>query len=151
MGHQSYVLLCTETTLSNPPSRTAQIQLRRPSIKKSLDQVKFVKVERVLIYLNYAKICKRKTENCIFSRRDTQCVTVHEPLLQWGISIAPTCYYRQKSLANLLNPLNIIQCTYFPFQRAHMQFDRMRGFHIAIAMPVGVQVQSEELQRLISC
>ena len=37
MGHQSYVLLCTENTLSNPPSRTAQIKLRRPSIKKSLD------------------------------------------------------------------------------------------------------------------
>ena len=38
-GHQSYVLLCTETTFSNPPSCTAQIKLRRPSIKKSLHKL----------------------------------------------------------------------------------------------------------------
>ena len=44
MGHQSYVLLCTETTLSNPPSCTAQIQLRRSSIKKSLPKCSLIKI-----------------------------------------------------------------------------------------------------------
>ena len=36
MGHQSYVLLCTETTLSLSPRGISQIKLRRPSIKKFL-------------------------------------------------------------------------------------------------------------------
>ena len=41
MGHQSYVLLCTETTLSNHPvvHPISQIKLRRPSIKKSLVKI----------------------------------------------------------------------------------------------------------------
>ena len=36
-GHQSYVLLCTETTFSKHHAHhTSQTKLRRPSIKKSL-------------------------------------------------------------------------------------------------------------------
>ena len=52
MGHQSYVLLCTETTLSNPPSSASQIKLRRPSIKKSMNKINIlVESEKQLLML----------------------------------------------------------------------------------------------------
>ena len=63
MGHQSYVLLCTETTLSN----NSKIKLRRPSIKKSLAKSKLVisissifKIMLKFYELQHFKLSKRE-------------------------------------------------------------------------------------------